>query len=159
MSLDAVFFKLAWPFHQLAQCYPSLDEQADLVEKHGVDTLLFCPNPWVLRHFFINQQTGETIRARCNRWDCLFCGPRKVDPWRQLVKAAEPTLFITLSKAGKTVEEASRALTTFLQYVRRGSKGRDRIGLGRVKPISLSTLACWNGIATLKRTGFTGTCL
>jgi hypothetical protein len=57
-------------------------------------------------------------------WDCLYCGPRKVDQWRQLVKEATPTLFLTLTKAGKTVEEAARALTTFLQYVRRGSKGR-----------------------------------
>jgi hypothetical protein len=103
---------------------PSLDTQADLVEKHRVECLLFCPNSWALRHLFINQETGETVRARCNRWDYLFCGPRKVDMWRQLVKAAEPTLFLTLTKAGKTVEEAARALTTFLQYVRRGSKGR-----------------------------------
>ena len=102
---------------------PTLYEQAYLAEKHGVETLLFCPNPWALRHIFINQDTGEVVRARCNRWDCLYCGPRKVDQWRQLVKAAEPTLFLTLTKAGKTVEEAARALTTFLQHLRRGSKG------------------------------------
>jgi len=109
-----------------ASCYtfPLLDEQADLVEKHKADSLLFCPNPWALRHVFINQETEEVMRARCNRWDCLYCGPRKVDMWRQLVKAAEPTLFLTLTKAGKTVEEAARALTTFLQYLRRGSKGK-----------------------------------
>lgn len=89
----------------------SLDEQAGLVEKHGVDTLLFCPDPWALQHVFINKETGEVVRARCNRWDCLYCGPRKVDQWRQLVKAAEPTLFLMLSKSGKTVEEAARALT------------------------------------------------
>ncbi len=64
------------------------------------------------------------VRAHCNRWDCLYCGPRKVDQWRQLVKAVEPTLLLALTKAGKTVEEAARALTTFLQYLRRGSKGR-----------------------------------
>ncbi len=63
--------------------------------------------------------------ARCNRWDCLYCGPRKVDIWRQWVKAAEPTLF--LIKAGKTVEEAAHALTTFLQYLCRGSKGKGLI--------------------------------
>ena len=103
---------------------PSLEEHANLVEKHNVDTLLYCPNPWAIRHVFINQETGEVVRARCNRWDCLYCGPRKVDTWRQLVKAAEPTLFLTLTKAGKTVEEAARALTTFLQYLRRGSKGQ-----------------------------------
>ena len=39
-------------------------------------------------------------------------------------KAAELVLFITLTKAGKTVEDAARALTTFLQHLRRGSKGR-----------------------------------
>jgi len=70
-----------------------LNEQANLAEKHGIDTLLFCPNPWALRHIFINQDTGEVVRARCNRWDCLYCGPRKVDQWRQLVKAAESLLL------------------------------------------------------------------
>ena len=79
---------------------------------------------------FVNQDTGEMGGAQCNRWHCLYCGPRKVDQWLQLVKAAEPTLFLTLTKAGKTVEEAARALTTFLQYLRRGSKGRgpNRVG-------------------------------
>jgi hypothetical protein len=43
---------------------------------------------------------------------------------RAPARGATPTLFLTLTKAGKTVEEAARALTTFLQYVRRGSKGR-----------------------------------
>src|SRR5258706_7618828 len=116
---------------------PSLEVQSNLVEKHGLETLLFCPHPWALRHVFIDQDTGEVVRARCNRWDCLYCGPRKVDQWRQLVKAAEPTLFITMTKAGKTVEEASRALTTFLQHLRRGSKGRghDHIGAREAYPI------------------------
>lgn len=116
---------------------PSLGEQAELVERHKLDTLLFCPNPWALRHVFINQETGETVRTRCNRWDCLYCGPRKVDQWRQLVKAAEPTLFITLTKAGKTVEEASQALTIFIRYLRRGSKGKGpyRIGAREASPI------------------------
>src|SRR6266581_6238897 len=116
---------------------PPLDEQANLVEKHKVDSLLYCPNPWAIRHVFINQETGETVRARCNRWDCLFCGPRKVDIWRQLLKAAEPALFLTLTKAGKTVEEAARALTTFLQHLRRGSKGRgpNHIGAREAYPV------------------------
>jgi hypothetical protein len=60
-----------------------------------------------------------------------------VDCWRQLVKAAEPTLFLTLTKAGKTVEEAARALTTFLQHLRRGSKGRgpNHIGAREAYPV------------------------
>lgn len=92
----------------------SLNEQADLIEQHGADTLLFCPDPWALRHVFIDRETGEVVRARRNRWDCLYCGQRKVDTWRQLVKGAESTLFLMLTKAGKTVEEAARALTAFL---------------------------------------------
>ncbi len=67
---------------------PPLDEQANLAEKHGFETLLFCPDSWALRHGFVNHDTGETARARCNRWDCLYCGPRKVDQWRQLVKVS-----------------------------------------------------------------------
>ncbi len=69
--------------------------------------------------------------------DCLYCGPRKVDQWRQLVKEAAPTLFLTLTKAGKTVEEAARALTTFLQRLRRGSKGNgpNRVDVHEAYPI------------------------
>jgi hypothetical protein len=119
MMLDTVV-----PIDAGSLLLPSLDEQADLAEKHNLETLLFCPDSWALRHGFVNQDTGETARARCNRWGCLYCGPRKVDQWRQLVKEATPTLFLTLTKAGKTVDEAARAMTTFLQYVRRGSKGR-----------------------------------
>ncbi len=54
-----------------------------------------------------------------------------------MVKAAEPTLFITLTKAGQTVEEAARALTTFLQYLRRGSKGRgpNHVGAREAYPV------------------------
>ena len=87
-----------------------LDLQADLVERKGIGDLLRCPNAWALRHRFINQDTGEWRRARCNRWDCLYCGPRKVDMWRQLVKAAEPTLFLTLTRSGKTVAQAAQGV-------------------------------------------------
>jgi hypothetical protein len=108
----------------------SLDERADMAEKFGVDTLLYCRHPWALRHSFVDKETGVVIRARCNRWDCLHCGPRKVDVWRQLVRQAEPVLFLTLTKAGKTVQEAARALTTFVQALRRGSKGRGKGHIG-----------------------------
>jgi hypothetical protein len=56
---------------------PSLDEQANLAEKHGLETLLFCPNPWALRHVFINQDTGEVVRARCNRGTACTVGRAK----------------------------------------------------------------------------------
>src|SRR5579863_4409313 len=39
-----------------------LRQQAAIVEKHGLETLLFCPDAWALRHRFINRETGEMIR-------------------------------------------------------------------------------------------------
>ena len=113
------------------------EEQMGLAQKHRLETLLFCPDPWALRHRFINQETGEVVRARCNSWQCLYCGPRKVDQWRQLVKAAEPTLFVTLTKVGWTIHEASRVYTTALQYLRRGSKGfgHDHLGARLAYPL------------------------
>jgi hypothetical protein len=105
---------------------PSLGEQADLVERHKLDTLLYCPNPWALRHVLSSSTSRQRRRygrvATAGIASSLYCGPRKVDQWRQLVKAAEPTLFITLTKAGQTVEEAARTLTVFMRYLRRGSK-------------------------------------
>src|SRR6266702_1533659 len=117
----------------------AVEIQAELTAQHGLDTLLFCPNAWALRHGFVNTETGETVRARCGSWSCLYCGPRKVDMWRQLVKAAEPTLFITLTQVGKTLKEAARVLTTVLQYLRRGSKGRgkNRVGARPAYPIEV----------------------
>src|SRR6266851_1313707 len=132
----------------------ALDEQADLVEKHMVDTLLYCPNPWALRHVFINQDTGEVVRARCNRWDCLYCGPRKVDMWRQLVKAAEPTLFVTLTRVGTTLKEASRVLTTVLQYIRRGSKGRGKDKVGARPAYPLQVFAVLEEHSDVEHVGF-----
>ncbi len=135
----------------------SLNKQSALAECYGLSALRFCPDTWALRHRFINQETGEVMRARCNSWTWLYCGSRKVDRWRQHVKAAEPTLFLTLTKAGHTVEECACALTTFLQYLRRGSKGRVLIILMRVKHFLLNTLGCLSDTATLKRLVFTGT--
>ncbi len=117
----------------------SIEIQAELAERHGLTTLMCCTDAWALRHRFINRETGETVRARCGSWSCLYCGPRKVDMWRQLVKEAEPTLFVTLTRVGKTLKEAARVLTTVLQYIRRGSKGRgkDKIGVRPAYPIQV----------------------
>lgn len=117
----------------------SVEVQAELAEQYGLSTLFFCPNAWALRHRFVNQDTGDMVRVRCGSWSCLYCGPRKVDMWRQLVKAAEPTLFVTLTQVGKTLKEASRVLTTVLQYLRRGSKGRgkDKVGARPAYPIQV----------------------
>jgi len=116
---------------------PSLDERVARAEKSNIGELFYCKDIWAVRHYWINTTTGEKQRARCNRWECLYCGPRKVNLWRQLVKEADPTLFLTLSKAGNTVEAAARALTTFMQALRRGSKGKgpNRIGARVAYPV------------------------
>jgi len=128
--------------------------QAELTEQQGLDTLLFCKNAWALRHRFIHRETGETIRARCGSWSCLYCGPRKVDMWRQLVKAAEPTLFITLTQVGKTLQEAARVLTTVLQYLRRGSKGRGKEHIGARPAYQLEVFAILEEHSDFENVGF-----
>ena len=40
---------------------PGLEEQMALSTKYQLDTLLYCPDAWALRHRFINQDTGEVI--------------------------------------------------------------------------------------------------
>src|SRR5579875_3340405 len=74
-----------------------------------------CPSRWALRHQWIDRESGEVRPVRCGRWDCRHSGPRKVVTWERLIEAVRPELFVTLTKAGRTLVEASRALTTFLQ--------------------------------------------
>ena len=116
---------------------PSLDERVARAERSNIGELFYCKDIWAVRHYWINKTTGEKQRARCNRWECLYCGPRKVNLWRQLVKEADPTLFLTLTKAGKTVEASARALTTFMQALRRGSKGKgpNHVGVRVAYPV------------------------
>ncbi len=132
----------------------TLEERADNAERFGVDTLLYCMHPWALRHSFADKRTGVVIRARCNRWDCLHCGPRKVDIWRQLVRQSEPVLFLTLTRAGKTVHEAARALTTFIQALRRGSKGRGKNHLGARLAYLIEYFAVLERHKDFQRNGF-----
>lgn len=130
------------------------DEQLALVQQHHLETLLFCPNPWALRHRFVNQETGEVVRARCDRWDCLYCGPRKVDQWRRLIKLAEPTLFVTLTKVGWSLEEAARMYTTVLQYLRRGSKGYGPYHVGARPAYPLESFAVLEEHSNFENVGF-----
>jgi hypothetical protein len=127
------FEKLLESVFAFGRAFCSLKKCQGEKEQVGTESLYFCTDPWALRHRFINEETGEMIRARCDRWNCLYCGPRKTDQWRQLIAAAEPMLHVVLSRAGNTVEEAARALTTWVQFMRRGSKGRGRGHIG-VRP-------------------------
>jgi hypothetical protein len=132
----------------------SVEDRAEEAERMGVASLYYCDHPWAVFHFFVNRETGELMRARCNRWDCLYCGPRKVDIWRQLVKQADPVLFLTLTKAGKTVEQAARALTTFVQALRRGSKGRGRGHIGARLAYLIEYFAVLERHRDFERNGF-----
>jgi hypothetical protein len=132
----------------------SVEDRAEAAEKVGVASLYYCDHPWAIAHSFANKETGEVIRARCNRWDCLHCGPRKVDIWRQLVKQAEPVLFLTLTKAGKTVAQAARALTTFIQALRRGSKGIGRGHIGAREAYLIEYFAVLERHKDFERNGF-----
>src|SRR5256884_6368364 len=133
---------------------PSLESHMALIKQHHTETLLFCPDPWALRHRYINQETGEVVRARCDKWECLYCGPRKVDQWRQLIKLAEPTLFVTLTKVGWTIHEASRVYTTVLQCLRRGSKGFGRDHLGARPAYPLECFAVLEEHSDFEHVGF-----
>jgi hypothetical protein len=121
----------------------SVEERAERAVKYGAHTLYYCPNAWAVYRSWTNVQTGEVQNARCNKWTCPYCGPRKVMLWRSLVCEAQPTLFLTLSKAGKTMVEARRALTTFMQALRRGSKGRgrDHVGAREAYPVEYIAVA------------------
>ena len=143
----------------MAQFQPvPLEEQVRIAEQYQLESLLFCPDAWALRHCFINVQTGEEFRARCDRWSCLYCGPRKVDLWRRLVAEAEPKLHVVLTRVGWTVQDASRVLTTVLQYLRRGSKGHGRDHLGARPAYPVECFAVLEELRTFRKWAFTGIC-
>ena len=70
------------------------------------------------------------------------------------MKAADPVLFLTLTKAGKTVQEAARALTTFVQALRRGSKGRGPNHLGARPSYPIEYFAVLERHKDFARNGF-----
>lgn len=132
----------------------SVQERAGNLTKNGADTLYRCRNPWAVRRQFVNVETGEVIRARCNCWECPHCGPRKVDLWRQLVAEAKPVLFLTLTKAGITIEQAARAFQTFIQALRRGSKGRGKNHVGARKAYPVEYFAVLEEHEDVENLGF-----
>jgi hypothetical protein len=105
---------------------PTVAERVQMHLEDRTYDLYICPHAWALSRKLLNVETGERRPLRCGLWTCRYCGPRKVNEWRQFIAAAEPTLHLVLTKAGKTVEEAARALTTFMQALRRGSKRKGR---------------------------------
>jgi hypothetical protein len=126
----------------------SLEAQVEMVQASGLDALVCCPDAWALRHEFTNVQTGETIPARCGSWDCPYCGPRKVDMWRQLIKMAEPGLHVVLTKVGKTLKvrriHNQKAIGYVTKYL---MKQIDRERRGLVQETRKVKVAAWQPVA------------
>jgi hypothetical protein len=133
---------------------PSLEEQLVSIQEDGRETLYVCLDSWALRHRFVARGTGEVIRARCDRWQCLHCGPRKVDLWRQLIRAAGPALLVTLTKVGWTVEEAARVRTTVIQRLRRGFRRADASRKGYREAYPIEYLAVLERHQNFEENGF-----
>jgi hypothetical protein len=132
----------------------SIEERVQQHLEDGTYTLHICPNAWALRRRLVNEATGETARFGCGLWSCAYCGPRKVDRWRQIIAQADPKLHLVLTKAGHTVEEAARHLTTFMQALRRGSKGRGKGRKGARSAYPVEYLAVLEEHADFERNGF-----
>lgn len=91
----------------------------------------FCSSFWALRHRMVHIESGLSLPMNCGLYPCLFCGPRKVSLWRDLVQLAEPERFITFTRMGGTVAEASLALSVIIKRLRRGSRCTGRGGSRR----------------------------
>src|SRR5579859_2374545 len=127
----------------LVRRVPTLAERIEQHLEEETGDKFYCKNAWALRRVFRSKASGEQHRFRCGLWKCPYCGPRKVLTWRALIEQAQPTHHLILTKAGKTLEEAARALTTFMQALRRGSKGRGRghIGARLAYPVEYTAIA------------------
>src|SRR6266566_3170751 len=83
------------------------------------DQISCCTDKWAIRHRMTNVLTGETVPMLCGKYNCKYCGPRRVEMWRSLIELAVPERFITLTGVGKTLAEVGRVATTLVQRLRR----------------------------------------
>jgi hypothetical protein len=83
------------------------------------DQISCCTDKWAVRHRITNMVTGETVPMLCGKYNCKYCGPRRVEMWRSLIELAEPERFITLTGVGRTLAEVGRVATTLVQRLRR----------------------------------------
>ena len=83
------------------------------------DQINCCTDKWAIRHRITNVLTGETVPMLCGKYNCKYCGPRRVEMWRSLIELAEPERFITLTGIGRTLAEVGRVATTIVQRLRR----------------------------------------
>jgi hypothetical protein len=83
------------------------------------DQISCCTDKWAVRHRITHEATGEMVPMLCGKYNCKYCGPRRVEMWRSLIELAEPERFITLTGVGRTLAEVSRVATTLVQRLRR----------------------------------------
>jgi len=138
---------------------PTIERRVDMHLEDGTSSLKVCPNAWALRRRLENTRTGERKRFRCDRWTCEFCGPRKQITWQRLIEQANPTHHLVLTKAGQTVEQAARALTTFMQALRRGSRGRGRSHVGARQAYPVEYIAVLEDHTDFEENGLHWHCL
>ncbi len=83
------------------------------------DQMVCCTDKWAVRHYIVHEATGLVIPMVCDKYSCMYCGPRRVELWRSLIETAEPERFITLTRVGRTLFEVGRVATTVVQRLRR----------------------------------------
>jgi len=83
------------------------------------DQISCCTDKWAVRHRVTHDVTGETVPMLCGKYNCKYCGPRRVEMWRSLIELAGPERFITLTGVGRTLAEVGRVATTLVQRLRR----------------------------------------
>jgi len=83
------------------------------------DQIVCCTDTWAARHCIVHEETGVVVPMVCGKYNCKYCGPRRVEMWRSLIEHAEPERFITLTGVGRTLAEVGRVATTLVQHLRR----------------------------------------
>lgn len=83
------------------------------------DQIACCTDKWAVRHKLVHEGTGLVVPMLCGKYNCKYCGPRRVEMWRSLIELAEPERFITLTRVGQTLHEVGRVATTLVQRLRR----------------------------------------
>jgi hypothetical protein len=79
---------------------------------------------------FFCEATGQLIPARCKKWSCKFCGPRRARRWiARIRRAARVDYFLTLTApphgavTRALVKKFNASWRSFLQWLKREIKG------------------------------------
>lgn len=79
---------------------------------------------------FFCEATGQLLPARCKKWSCKFCGPRRARRWiARIRRAARVDYFITLTArphgavTRELVKKFNASWRSWLQWLKREVKG------------------------------------